>query len=338
MTTSKAPTVLLIFDMEGVTGIEEVDAVSSGSALYTAGRACLTEDVNAAIRGLKEGGAGAIWVQDGHGSGNAAEPDIIVSDLDGRATVDVRRSAYTPYTTGIDASFDAIVLIGMHAGPDQDGFMAHLHAPEAVRYTVNGVDCTETHLYAASAGRWGIPLLLVTGDDVLESRVTVDFPGLEYVRVKKACGRSRAESLPPSDAHRLIEAGCVRGMRSYMAGRTRPLYFPGPYRFEIEWQNHQQAEGAARHPAVSREGEKSITYTSSDLAEGIDTSLRLFTLAWDGGAVLRRMLSETEEGVQLLQRWRTAMLARMLRSDAAPSFVQPPSRRSADNGHCFGLR
>ena len=31
------------------------------------GRKFLTSDVNAAIRGLKAGGAGAIWVQDGHG-------------------------------------------------------------------------------------------------------------------------------------------------------------------------------------------------------------------------------------------------------------------------------
>lgn len=335
---NKAPTILLVFDMEGITGVDQALSVSSASPGYHDARKQLTLDVNAAVRGLKEGGAGKILIQDGHGSGNSQEPDLLLDELDPRASMDVRRHPYSPYTTGLDGSFDAVVLVGMHAGPHGDGFVAHFDNPEVTKYVVNDCLWTETHLYAVSAARWGIPVLAATGDDVLEQQLRTDFPALEYVCVKQAHGHDRASSCEGSRARGLIESACSRAMREYLAGGLRPWYLPGPYSFEIEWQNHQQADGAGRHPLVRRQGEKGVGYISTDVIEGIERSLRLFTLAWDGGLVLRRMLSETPEGRELLRQWHEAMLARALRSPAAPSFVQPPRPNRSDDQKHFGLR
>src|SRR5262245_64395401 len=91
-----APRILIIYDMEGVSGIDREPMTDSQNPAYPEGRKFLTSDVNAAIRGLKAGGAGAIWVQDGHGSGNANEPDILVDQMDSRARFDFREDDVGP--------------------------------------------------------------------------------------------------------------------------------------------------------------------------------------------------------------------------------------------------
>src|SRR2546429_7596461 len=72
------PKILLIYDMEGVSGVSHYEMTwVERPEDYARGREFLTSDVNAAIRGLAAGGAGSIWIQDGHGSGNVEEPDLL---------------------------------------------------------------------------------------------------------------------------------------------------------------------------------------------------------------------------------------------------------------------
>ena len=80
------PRILVIYDMEGVSGIDREAMTDSRNPAYAEGRRFLTSDVNAAVRGLKAGGAGAVWVEDGHGSGNAEEPDLLLDQMDPRAS------------------------------------------------------------------------------------------------------------------------------------------------------------------------------------------------------------------------------------------------------------
>ena len=105
------PKILLLYDMEGISGINRQVQCNYPTPEYENARRLLTADVNAAIRGLKAGGAGEIVVIDGHGSGNWLEPDIILADLDKRAEMGFRDTPYDPYTSP-DASFNAIVSDG----------------------------------------------------------------------------------------------------------------------------------------------------------------------------------------------------------------------------------
>src|SRR5262249_15023787 len=85
------PRILISYDMEGVSGALTPDYVLADKPTqYAIGRKSLTSDVNAAIRGLVKGGAGSIWVQDAHGSGNVYEPDLLVSEMDPHASFDFR--------------------------------------------------------------------------------------------------------------------------------------------------------------------------------------------------------------------------------------------------------
>ena len=61
--------VLIMCDMEGVSGIVAWQQVDGGAEMYEEGRRLYTEEVNAAVRGAKAAGAEEIVVVDCHGAG-----------------------------------------------------------------------------------------------------------------------------------------------------------------------------------------------------------------------------------------------------------------------------
>ena len=62
--------VLIMCDMEGVSGIVAWQQVDGGAELYEEGRRLYTEEINAAVRGAKAAGAEEIVVVDCHGAGS----------------------------------------------------------------------------------------------------------------------------------------------------------------------------------------------------------------------------------------------------------------------------
>ena len=99
--------ILLVADLEGVSLLDDWRAMwPDSAALYAAARQEITRDVNAAIRGLRQGGASEITVADGHGARlwpdrfnvipESLEPDVQlvrgISTLDGGADFDALAS------------------------------------------------------------------------------------------------------------------------------------------------------------------------------------------------------------------------------------------------------
>ena len=61
--------VMIMSDMEGVSGIVAWEQVNGGAAMYEEGRRLYTEEINAAVRGAKAAGATEIVAVDCHGAG-----------------------------------------------------------------------------------------------------------------------------------------------------------------------------------------------------------------------------------------------------------------------------
>ena len=76
--------ILLYYDMEGLAGQKILTSIDFPRPEYFEAREMLTNDVNAVIDGLCEGGADSIYVVDAHGSFNP-EPDVILDKMDPRA-------------------------------------------------------------------------------------------------------------------------------------------------------------------------------------------------------------------------------------------------------------
>lgn len=317
------PKILIIYDMEGVSGITHYEMLwVERPEEYAKGRESLTSDVNAAVRGLVAGGAGPIWIQDGHGSGNSKEPDLLVEKLDSHARFDFRDHNFDPYTTGIDGSVDAIVCIAMHAHANTQGFMAHT-VTDRISYNINGVDFTETQIVALSAARWGIPVIMVSGDQVLGEELKPIFPELEYAVVKTAKSRALAETLPEGEAARRIEAAAKRAMEKFLAGAYRPYYLPPPYDFRLGFQNWQQANGAATAPGVQKDGDLGVRYRAATFVEGYDLSLDALRRSSDSLQVLIRILSQDAQGKKYLDQFSDTFWTRWLTPEKAPAYMQP---------------
>jgi len=326
------PRVLIIYDMEGVSGISRESYTSFSSPDYPQGRKWLTSDVNAAIRGLKAGGAGAIWVQDGHGSGNSEEPDLLLDGMDSRASFDFRDRDYDPYSTGLDGSVSAIVCIGMHARANTPGFLAHTYTLEPA-FKVNGIEFTETQIIALSAARWGIPVIMVSGDDVLGSQLRPEFPELEFAAVKTARGRALAEPLAYEEVQSRIEAAARTAMEKFHAGRFRPYYVAPPYVFEISFQNAAQAARARRDKSVEPAGNTAVRYRKPSFVEGYEFSKHLISLATgDRTSLLMRILNRHPDGKKILEEYERLLLDRWLQPETLPDWAQdrptgPPKKR-----------
>jgi len=73
--------ILIAADMEGITGVINWDQVNPAHAEYPRFRKIMTEEVNAAISGVYEGGVDEVVVADGHAGGS----NIMIELLDPRA-------------------------------------------------------------------------------------------------------------------------------------------------------------------------------------------------------------------------------------------------------------
>src|SRR6266542_3362627 len=224
----------IISDMEGVSGIVKWEQTTGGDPMYEEGRRLYTEEINAAIRGARAGGAKEIVVMDCHGAGKGWSFNSLIPELLEEGCEFVVQEKWTEYTGFLEEGCDAALFVGMHAmAGTPDGVLSHTVSGQAWQnLRFNGTPVGETGINAALCGHWGCPVLLVTGDRAVcrEARALLG-DGLPTVEVKVGLGRYSARNVPALRARELIEEGAKRALRGPKA--VQP-YDPGrPCEIEI---------------------------------------------------------------------------------------------------------
>ena len=218
--------VLIMTDMEGVSGIVVWEQVNGGAPLYEEGRRLYTEEINAAVRGAKAAGATEIVVVDCHGAGggwtfNSLVPELLDPDCDW-----VAHHAWSRYTELLEKGCDAALFVGMHArAGTPDGVLCHTISTTTWRNLWFNDDLVgESGINAALCGHYGCPVALVTGDEAVarETKALLG-DGLLTVAVKRGLTRYSARQIPPVRARQMIEAGAKEALRNL--GRLK-LYVP----------------------------------------------------------------------------------------------------------------
>lgn len=323
----RKPRILLYYDMEGLSGIDRQEMTSFAHPdAYQRGREMLTLEVNAAIRGLVEGGAGSIRVVDAHASGNSQEPDILLDRMDKRATLEMRDTEFAGYRDMPSADFDAIVCVGMHARGRTLGFLAHTFTWEP-SWRINGRDITETEIIGHFAAPYRLPVIMVSGDDVLEKQIAERFPGAEFGLVKKARGRAHADLLPLETAHQNVEAAARRAVAKIKS--IRPLPVEPQFEWELGFQNSMQADRASNFPGVRRATPSSVAYTSQTFKEGYNTTTALIrNSTTERMQLLVEAVRRHPDGQKILDEWQKSILDRFYDEAAPPSpAANAPVRR-----------
>lgn len=190
--------VLIIHDMEGLSGQDDPRSYRFGTEQYAAGQEMLAADVNAVVDGLFAGGATEVVIADGHGSGNP-DPDLRTDLLDERATQIIRDEPFDTYFDLPESEeLDAVAVVGMHSKTGSGGFAAHTFTL-GIDLLINGHPITETELVALSWGRFGVPVIFASGDDKLRGDLET-MPWIEYVTVKDAPSADSAVTRPVDEA------------------------------------------------------------------------------------------------------------------------------------------
>lgn len=227
--------VLIMCDMEGVSGIVVWNQVNGGEPMYEEARRLYTEEVNAAVRGAKAAGATEIVAVDCHGAGggwtfNSFVPELLHPDCEW-----VAHHPWSRYTEMFETGCDACLLVGMHArAGTPDGVLCHTISTTHWRHLkFNDKYVGEVGINAALCGHYGVPCVLVTGDTAtcIESQDLLG-DGLTTVAVKKGLGRYSARQIPPVRAREMIEVGARASLQDL--SRVKP-YVPGqPTEITIE--------------------------------------------------------------------------------------------------------
>ncbi len=212
--------VLIMSDMEGVSGIVVWEQVKGGDPMYEEARKLYTEEINAAVRGAKAAGATEIVAVDCHGAGggwtfNSFVPELLDPDCDW-----VAHHTWSRYTELLEQGCDACLLVGMHSRANTpDGVLCHTISTTTWHNLWFNDDLVgEVGINAALCGHYGCPVLLVTGDEATcrESREIMG-EGLTTVAVKRGLSRFSARQIPPVRARQMIEEGAKRALKDLKA-------------------------------------------------------------------------------------------------------------------------
>ena len=201
--------VYISVDLEGISGVNADDQTSAGQPEYGRARKLMAEDANAAIRGAFEGGATDVLVNDSHGS----QRNLLPEDLDPRARLITHSFKRHGMMEGLDETFDAVIFVGYHAKADAPrGLFAHTGSGVVRDLQINGRSVGEGGMNALLAAWYGVPVVVVSGDDVAVAEVKESVPAIRGVVVKRAINVRAAELKPLQAARREIQEAARDGV------------------------------------------------------------------------------------------------------------------------------
>jgi len=244
--------VFLSTDMEGTAGVVDWEQCVGDGPQAAAGRKLLLAEVNAAIEGAIEGGATQIVVNDSHATMRNLPPD----ELAGEASYLSGSHKPLYMMQGLDDSFAACLFISYHGSVGAPAGLSHTYNPRAVvEARIDGRVTGEAGINALVAAHYGVPVVLVTGDDYACAETAELIPGIHPAVVKRHVSRLAAESLHPVTARQLIRAQAKAAVAAAAATAPPPLE-PGV--LEVSVRHADIAEAASWVRGVDRIGVREL--------------------------------------------------------------------------------
>jgi D-amino peptidase len=250
-------------DMEGIAGVVTGDQLGPTGFEYGRAREFMTGEVLAAIAGARDAGATEILISDSHGNGENLLIDQLPDD------VRIVRSWPRPLMMmqGIDSTFAAAIFIGYHAGTtNPGGVRAHtISSANLAAVSLNGVVVPEAGISAAIAGRFGVPVAFISGDDIAVDEARRLLGDVEGAAVKQAISFHSASTMTPKAAQQLIRARVKAALAR--RGDFKPYVVRTPVTLDVVFKNYRPAEILAYLPIVERTTAHSIRFVGRDVIE-----------------------------------------------------------------------
>jgi D-amino peptidase len=251
-------TVFMITDAEGVAGVCRQDQTDPKDAEM---RQLLTGEINAAVEGFLSGGAGEVVVWDGHDGSQT------LSALTIHPKARLLMGGMGPSMT-MERGYAAVAFVGQHGRANsRAGVMAHSYSSLGIqKMLMNGKPVGEIETRTALAGWYGVPVILLSGDQAAASDLRAIVPAAELAVVKEGLGYYACLSMSAAAARDLIRESARRAMEKL--GQIPPYKIEGPVTIEVEYSTRSTLGlDAGLAPGSEIVDARTIRYRGKDFME-----------------------------------------------------------------------
>lgn len=253
-------------DMEGATGVVNVDQTDCDRPEYAFGCRMQLHDVNAVVDGLLDAGVDDILVNDSH--------DRMINLDAGGLNPRARLLSGWPKVMGMLEGYegaDAAFFVAYHAMAGTEcAVLDHTVSGRRVYSVVlNGVEVGEIGLNAAACAGCGVPVALVTGDRAAcGEAVGLLGDGVTTACVKTAHGRCAADCLTPGASAPLLREAAARAVERVRKNEAPRMDIgDGSFDLRITFHTTAQCDQAAVLPCAERLGGRTLRVCGSGMAE-----------------------------------------------------------------------
>lgn len=266
--------VYMSVDMEGITGLVDHTHVDSSKHNYDRGRIIMTEEANTVISAAFESGCAEVLVNDSHSQMN----NLLIEKL--HPETKLISGGAKPYSMvqGLDETFDGAFFVGYHARASTKGVMSHSMIFGVRNMYIDDVAVGELGFNAYVAGFYGVPVLMVAGDDQAALEAEALIPNVTTAVVKETISRSVAKSLTPQKSAQLLKEKTEEAIHN--KENVKPLNPPDQPTLRIEFVNYGQAEWASLMPGTVLEaGTTTVRFEAKDILEAYRAMVVMTELA-----------------------------------------------------------
>lgn len=262
----EAPRSLKIYisaDMEGVVGVVTGEQLGPDGFEYSRFREFMTAEVNACIDAARAAGATEFLISDSHGNGQ----NLLIEQLPDDVMVVRSWPRELGMMEGIDETFDAAIFLGYHSSTNnRRGVRAHTFSSANVTgVRLNGATMSEGSMNAAIAGHFGVPVIMISGDDIAVAETQVIVGDMEGAVVKWARGFHSARTLTPEAAYEVIRTRTKSAIDRI--DDFEPFVLETPIELELSLKHYQPVELLGYLPDVERISSHTIRYQAEDIVE-----------------------------------------------------------------------
>jgi len=222
--------ILIVTDLEGVGGVNNPDEqLLPGQRRYDESRRLLAGEVNAAVEGARSAGATEVVIWDGHDGSRT----LSIDDIHKSAKLLQGRPTPANYYLS-EKLYDGIMFVGQHAmAGAKGGVLAHSQSFGVKRITINGKEVGEIGQVAAIGGHFGIPVIMLAGDEAACAEIVALQPAAVTVAVKRLAGKASSISLSQAEAKFQIEEAARKAVARVAS--YPPWRIAGPVEMVFEY-------------------------------------------------------------------------------------------------------
>ncbi|MDD3627724.1 MAG: M55 family metallopeptidase [bacterium] len=253
--------IFISVDAEGLCGISSWHEADNADKDYLRFRRLATKEVNTVCSAIRfKFPKSKIVVCDSHSQGENLLIEELVPDIE------LVKGFPRPYymMESIDSTFDGVMFLGYHSkiGSEKGG-MDHSYSSSSIyRIKVNGKEMGEVELNGVLAGYYGVPVILVSGDNILGNDVKKHYKEIIYVTTKEGISRFSSKSYPLNKVYDALEKGTFEALSRIR--KIPKIFMKPPYKIEIDFFTTIQADVVGLIPCMKRKSGRTLSFTVDD--------------------------------------------------------------------------